>query len=830
MTFKHKLSRRLALLFGSAALATLAIYACELPGTLTPPTGASQLVVSPHAVAAQPGQDVMFTAVGLTAEGDTADVDVTWSTTGGSISGQSRSTNGRRHYGHWKNSTCGSFGVAATSNPGGSSDTASVTVTCVASVTVTPPSAAIPQGQTLQLTATPIDTSGTPMTGQAVAWASSNGAVATVTGSGLVSAMAPGLATITATSGGKSGTAAITVTSVPVAAVDVAPAVATIPQGQTTQLTATPKDAAGNPLAGRAVTWASSNGAVATVNNSGLVSALAAGSATITATSEGQSGSAGVTVTPVPVASVAVSPPTASIQVGQTAQLTATPKDASGNALSGRVVNWTSSNNSVATVSSSGLVTGLAVGSATITATSEGQSGGAAVTVTAAPMPVASVAVTPATPSIQVGQTVQLTATPKDASGNTLTGRTVGWTSSNTAVATVSPSGGLVTGKAAGAATITATSEGKIGSAAVTVTQVPVASVAVSPATATIQIGQTAQLTATPKDASGNTLSGRVVTWGSSSTSIATVNTSGLVTGMVAGSATITATSEGKTGSATVTVTATSTGSGLKFDNLVVILMENHGYGEIYGVAPLMTSFADQNALFQNYTGITHPSEPNYVNIFGANTFGMSGDGNCCWSISALNIVDRLESSGLTWKAFAEGAGSSGTCSFSPPRSSDHFPFMDFSDMDTPSRCSHFLTTSSSNDAELIAELNSSNPANFIWLTPTDNHNMHDNSVSSGDSWLSGLVTKIMATSTFTSRRAALFVVFDEGDDESCPSGCSDRLYAVWAGPTVKSGLKPTTPVSHYSVLKTLEANWGFSALPSPAHDGSANSMMEVFK
>src|SRR6266540_2456443 len=362
MTFKHKLSRRLALLFGSAALATLAISACELPGTLTPPTGASQLVVSPHAVAAQPDQDVMFTAVGLTAEGDTADVEVTWSTTGGSISGQSRSTNGRRHYGHWKNSTCGSFGVAATSNPGGSSDTASVTVTCVASVTVTPPSAVIPQGQTLQLTATPIDTSGTPMTGQAVAWASSNGAVATVNGSGLVSAMAPGLATITATSGGKSGTAAITVTSVPVAAVDVAPAVATIPQGQTTQLTATPKDAAGNPLSGRAVSWTSSNTAVATVSASGLVTGVTAGAATITATSEGQSGSAAVTVAavPVPVASVAVSPATASIQAGQTVQLTATPKDAGGNTLSGRTVSWASSNTGVATVNSSGLVTGKA--------------------------------------------------------------------------------------------------------------------------------------------------------------------------------------------------------------------------------------------------------------------------------------------------------------------------------------------------------------------------------------------------------------------------------------------------------------------------------------
>src|SRR6266498_29643 len=555
MTFMHKLSRRLALLFASAALATLAIYACELPLPLTSPSDVDRLVVSPHAVFTDPNQDVMFTAVGLTAEGDTADVDVTWSTTGGDISGQSRSTNGHRHYGHWKNSTCGSFTVTAASNPGGLSDAAGVIVTCVASVAVTPPSATIPQGQTLQLTATPIDTSGAPMTGQAVAWASSNGAVATVTGSGLVSALGPGLATITATSGGKNGTAAITVTSVPVAAVDVAPAVATIPQGQTTQLTATPKDAAGNPLSGRAVSWTSSNGAVATVNGSGLVSALAAGSATITATSEGQSGSAAVTVTPVPVASVAVSPPTASIQVGQTAQLTATPKDASGNALSGRVVNWTSSNNSVATVSASGLVTGVTAGSATITATSEGQSGGAAVTVTAAPVPVASVAVTPATGSIPVGQTLQLTATPKDASGNTLTGRTMGWTSSNTSVATVSPSGALVTGKAAGAATITATSEGQSGSAAVTVTPVPLASVAVSPPTASIQVGQTAQLTATPKDASGNTLSGRVVTWGSSSTSIATVNTSGLVSGVAAGSGTITATSEGKSGSAAITVT-----------------------------------------------------------------------------------------------------------------------------------------------------------------------------------------------------------------------------------------------------------------------------------
>src|SRR5260370_2326233 len=117
--------------------------------------------------------------------------------------------------------------------------------------------------------------------------------------------------------------------------------------------------------------------------------------------------------------------------------------------------------------------------------------------------PVASVTVSPATASVSVGQTVQLTATLKDASGNVLSGRTVTWASGAPTVATVSPSG-LVSGVAVGSATVTATSEGQSGSATVTVSTVPVASVTVSPATASVTVGQAVQLTATLKDASGN--------------------------------------------------------------------------------------------------------------------------------------------------------------------------------------------------------------------------------------------------------------------------------------------------------------------------------------
>src|SRR5207247_4943221 len=117
-----------------------------------------------------------------------------------------------------------------------------------------------------------------------------------------------------------------------------------------------------------------------------------------------------VTVSFVLVGAVTVSPTAANVFVGGTAQLRATPKDAAGNVLSGRVITWASSNPAIATVSGTGLVTGVAVGAATITGTSEGQSGTAALTVST--VPVASVTVSPTVPNVYVGGAVQRTAAP----------------------------------------------------------------------------------------------------------------------------------------------------------------------------------------------------------------------------------------------------------------------------------------------------------------------------------------------------------------------------------------------------------------------------------
>jgi len=170
-----------------------------------------------------------------------------------------------------------------------------------------------------------------------------------------------------------------------VVSVSVFPQGRSLAAGTTFQFVATPRDAQGNALQFRAQVWSSSAEAVASVSTHGLVTAVSPGSAKIRATIEGVTGEATVTVTPVippaPVATVSLSSAGETLVPNQTVALTATPKDAQGNPLPGRVVAWSTSAGEIATVSAGGLVTAVAIGTATITATSEGKSGQTAIIV-----------------------------------------------------------------------------------------------------------------------------------------------------------------------------------------------------------------------------------------------------------------------------------------------------------------------------------------------------------------------------------------------------------------------------------------------------------------
>ena len=166
------------------------------------------------------------------------------------------------------------------------------------------------------------------------------------------------------------------------------------------------------------------------------------------------------------VHTVNMDPHPAIIHEQETLSLRAVPRDARGRELTGRAVTWSSSNSARATVSNDGIVTGVSAGPVTIRARVEGVEGQASLTV--APVPVASVVVSPSNASIEVGSARQLTLTATDASGNVLAGRPATWRSSNVSVATVS-STGRVTAREVGLASITATVEGRNAGAQVTV-------------------------------------------------------------------------------------------------------------------------------------------------------------------------------------------------------------------------------------------------------------------------------------------------------------------------------------------------------------------------
>ena len=207
-----------------------------------------------------------------------------------------------------------------------------------------------------------------------ITWSTSDSSVATVSGDGSVTGIAAGRATLTAASAGKSASVTVTVSPAvaDVAALDVVPHDARIAPGATVRLKVVATDRNGNPVTGRAVEWSSHAPRVAAISPTGVVTGVAAGGVVVTATSGGKSASAMITVVRPGAASLAVRPAAVSIAVNQTVHLDAVARDAGGNVLSPRGVEWSSSAPRTAAVSSTGDVTGVSPGTARIAVTSEG--------------------------------------------------------------------------------------------------------------------------------------------------------------------------------------------------------------------------------------------------------------------------------------------------------------------------------------------------------------------------------------------------------------------------------------------------------------------------
>ena len=253
------------------------------------------------------------------------------------------------------------------------------------------------------------------------------------------------------------------------------------------------------------------------------------------------------------VSRIEVTPASATLADGELVQLSAVAYSCDGTQMA-PAFTWQSSDATTVSVSSTGMAAGVKNGGpVTVSAAIQGKQGSAVITV--APRAVASVRVQPSTASVAVGRTSTLVATAFDAQGGELPGRPVMWTSGNADIIMVSAAGAITGVAAGGPTTVTATIEGKSGSARISVVDAAVATITVSPSTSTISVGSTVQLQAVLRDDQGNALTGRAVLWSTSDATRATVSGAGLATGVSPGGpVTIVATSEGRSGSAQVTL------------------------------------------------------------------------------------------------------------------------------------------------------------------------------------------------------------------------------------------------------------------------------------
>ncbi|HEX8395716.1 MAG TPA: Ig-like domain-containing protein [Longimicrobium sp.] len=257
----------------------------------------------------------------------------------------------------------------------------------------------------------------------------------------------------------------------PVASVALDPEGMTLEIGNLRAIGARTLAADGTELAGRAVSWSSSDPAVAEVSAAGQVTARAAGVAMIRATAEGRYAETRVEV-PERVARVEIAPGTLALRVGENGVLAAYAYGPGGAPVTGLPVQWSSTNPAVATVAADGRVSAVSVGQAAIRATVLGRIAEVPVQVSAAPPVVARVLVTPAQLQLKVGEAWSFTAQPYSAAGQPVDAPAPVWTSSNPSVATVGADG-RVRAVALGAATIRATIAGVTGEGVVSVAADP---------------------------------------------------------------------------------------------------------------------------------------------------------------------------------------------------------------------------------------------------------------------------------------------------------------------------------------------------------------------
>jgi hypothetical protein len=260
-------------------------------------------------------------------------------------------------------------------------------------------------------------------------------------------------------------------------------------------------------------------------------------------------------------------------------------------------------------------------------------------------------------------------------------------------------------------------------------------------------------------------------------------------------------------------------------DHVFTIVMENHAYSQVWNTAstPYTTSLANDYARASNYYAITHPSLPNYLDLYGGSNYGITSDCNPSSScdVAAVNLADNLDAAGLTWKGYFESMPAPCYTSDSGDYIAHHNPFIYFNDIRLNAvRCATHVV----NYNALAVDLSTAaTTPNYVFIEPNNCHNTHDCSVATGDAWLSNNVPMILNSPACTVQTCLLILTWDEDDGSA-----GNHVLTVFAGSAARTSAVSSVRYNHFSALRTVEDLLGVPTQTS--NDANATPMTDLLR
>ncbi len=272
-----------------------------------------------------------------------------------------------------------------------------------------------------------------------------------------------------------------------------------------------------------------------------------------------------------------------------------------------------------------------------------------------------------------------------------------------------------------------------------------------------------------------------------------------------------------------VGTSTTSTPPAIK--HVFIIAMENKSYSQVWSTSstPYITQLGNTYARASNYHAITHPSLPNYLDIYAGSQYDISTDCSPSSSchISARNLADNLDAKGLKWKGYMEAMPSPCYLTTSGDYAPKHDPFVYFDDIRTNStRCKSHVVPFSAMPADFGSL---STTPNYAFISPSLCDDMHDCSISTGDNWLKNHVPAILSSAACTVDKCLLVVTWDEDNGSS-----GNHVLTIFAGSGAKLAATSSASYNHYSLLHTVEYIFGLPTQTS--NDAGAAIMKDMLR